>query len=38
MRELVNRANGSDYTARTIHDATDAEVALAWATWQEEGA
>lgn len=37
-RELINRANGVEYNARTIVDVTPAEMKLAWATWQEEGA
>lgn len=37
-RELINRANDTDYNARTVVNVTDAELKLAWATLQEEGA
>lgn len=34
-REQINRSNGTDYNARTVVDATPAEVALAIAEWME---
>jgi hypothetical protein len=35
-RELVNTANGTEYTARTIVDVTPFELKLAHAEWQEQ--